>query len=315
MNKYLILLCLIILTCRLTFSQQEAQLLTMTSDYLLYLPDGYDVDPDKKWPLLFFLHGAGERGDDVEKVKVHGPPKIVGKKDLPFIIVSPQCPRGEWWDPFVLNRLYDKIVGEHQVDLDRVYLTGLSMGGFGTWDWAAENPEKFAAIAPICGGGNPNNVWKIRHIPTWVFHGDSDVVVPLQMSDVMVEGMKAMDADVQFTVYPNVGHDSWTETYDNEKLYEWFLSHSRKKLPQVTVEASILKTYVGDYEHPEIGTINVAYEQDKLWVKTARQKRPLVPESPDRFRVVLLGQSLVSFFEEGMTIYMDGRIETAPKVK
>ena len=315
MNKYLILFSLSLVTWTASFSQQEAQVLTISSDYLLYLPDGYDSDPDKKWPLLFFLHGAGERGDNVEKVKVHGPPKIVEKKDLPFIIVSPQCPTGEWWEPYLLNRLFDKIVEAHRVDLDRVYLTGLSMGGFGTWAWAAENPEKFAAIAPICGGGNPNNVWKIRHIPTWVFHGDSDVVVPLQMSDVMVEGMKAMDADVQFTVYPDVGHDSWTATYDNEKLYEWLLSHSRQPFPEATVESAVLQSYQGEYEHPEIGTITVAFEQDKLWFKTARQKRPLIPESSDRFRVVLLGQSLVTFVPEGMTIYMDGRIETAPKIK
>ena len=182
MKKYLILFGLGLLTTVYASAQQNAQVLTMSSEYLLYLPEGYEADADKEWPLMFFLHGAGERGSDIDKVSVHGPPKIVKEKDLPFIIVSPQCPAGEWWDPYMLNRLYDKIVEEHRVDKDRVYLTGLSMGGFGSWDWASENPEKFAAIAPICGGGNSQAVWKIRHLPTWVFHGDADPVVPLQMS-------------------------------------------------------------------------------------------------------------------------------------
>ena len=123
-----------------------------------------------------------------------------------------------------------------------------------------------------------------------------------------------MEADVQFTVYPDVGHDSWTETYDNEKLYEWFLSHSRKPMPKAEVDGSILQSYTGNYEHPEIGPIEVAYEEDKLWFKTARQKRPLVPENENRFRVVLLGQGLVQFSPDGMKIYMNDRVETASKL-
>ncbi|MGE5608986.1 MAG: prolyl oligopeptidase family serine peptidase [Bacillota bacterium] len=197
-------------------------------DYLLYLPEAYDKDSAKKWPLILFLHGAGERGSDVNKVKVHGVPKIVeGKKDFPFIVVSPQCPEDRWWEPFELNALLDEIMASYRVDADRVYLTGLSMGGFGTWDLAMRSPGRFAAIAPICGGGNPVMAFRIKDIPAWVFHGEADPVVPLQRSVEMVEALKKVKADVKFTTYPGVGHDSWTQTYENPELYTWFLSHRR----------------------------------------------------------------------------------------
>src|ERR1700756_5414953 len=122
-------------------------------DYLLYLPEGYDKE-EKAWPLLLFLHGAGESGHDLNKVKIHGPPKLIeAGKSFPMIVVSPQAPR-MGWDVPTLNALLDDIVATHKVDRDRVYVTGLSMGGFGTWALAAAYPDKFAAIMPICGGGD-----------------------------------------------------------------------------------------------------------------------------------------------------------------
>ena len=198
------------------------------ADYLLFLPADYGKDPAKKWPTILFLHGAGERGSDVNLVKVHGPPKIVEqKKDFPFIVISPQCPAGGWWDPQTLIALLDEVSADHAVDPDRVYLTGLSMGGYGTWETAIRHPDRFAAIAPICGGGNKHRVRGIKHVPTWVFHGDKDGAVPVAESIEMVDALKAAGGDVQFTRYPDAEHDSWTETYNNPKLYDWFLSHTR----------------------------------------------------------------------------------------
>jgi predicted peptidase len=196
--------------------------------YLLYLPEGYDKDPDKKWPLILFLHGAGERGDNLEKVKIHGPPKLVehGRK-LPFIVVSPQCPADSWWEPVSLNALLDEVQDRYRVDPDRIYVTGLSMGGFGTWDLATRYPERFAAIAPICGGGNKLLVGRIKSVPVWAFHGDADPVVPVKRTDEMVEALKRAGGNVKYTCYPGVQHDSWTATYNNPELYEWFLSHKR----------------------------------------------------------------------------------------
>lgn len=194
--------------------------------YLLFLPEGYEQG-DKKWPLILFLHGAGESGDNLSKVKIHGPPKIVEKKaDFPFIEVSPQSP-GRGWNVDALKGLLDEVMHDYRVDRDRVYLTGLSMGGFGTWSLAAAHPEYFAAIAPICVGGNPSDAAKLKSLPIWVFHGAKDEVVPLDRSQQMVDALKEAGADVKFTVYPDAHHDSWTETYDNPKLYDWLLEHKR----------------------------------------------------------------------------------------
>ena len=122
--------------------------------YQLFLPSRYAEDRKKSWPLMLFLHGAGERGSDVERVKKHGPPRLVARrKAFPFVVVSPQCPEGERWKPDTLTALLDDVVSRYRIDEDRVYVTGLSLGGFGTWALAGEDPGRFAAIAPICGGG------------------------------------------------------------------------------------------------------------------------------------------------------------------
>src|SRR5579871_899561 len=190
--------------------------------YLLYLPKDYEKDADKKWPLILFLHGSGESGDDVEKVKTHGPPKLIAAgKEFPFIIVSPQSPGGGW-DTEALTYLLDEIQQKYRVDEDRVYLTGLSMGGYGTWALAIEHPDRFAAIAPIAGGGTPRRARRLKNIPTWVFHGAKDMTVPIKEDQDMVDALKAAGGDVKFTIYPDAGHDSWTQTYENPELFTWF---------------------------------------------------------------------------------------------
>lgn len=203
---------------------------TLRCRYLLYLPDGYD-QKQQKWPMILFLHGIGERGDDLEKVKKHGPPKLIeqGKK-FPFIVVSPQCPEGQWWSPEVLINLLDEIVDRYAVDTDRIYLTGLSMGGFGTWDLACLYSERFAAIAPICGGGRGFMADRLKSVPVWAFHGAKDNLVPLRESEEMVQAVNAFGGNAKLTVYPDAYHDSWTETYNNQELYDWFLRHRREKL-------------------------------------------------------------------------------------
>jgi predicted peptidase len=196
-------------------------------NYLVHLPEGY-AKSKKTWPLILFLHGAGERGNDLEKVKVHGVAKIAEKDPkFPFIVVSPQCPEGVWWSLEVLSLLLDKIEKTYRVDKSRIYLTGLSMGGYGTWALASQYPDRFAAIAPICGGGIPHLTFRIKDVPTWVFHGGKDDVVLADESHRMVEAMKKYGGKPKLTIYPNANHDSWTKTYENPKLYEWFLSHRK----------------------------------------------------------------------------------------
>ncbi len=197
-------------------------------DYLLYLPDDYDRK--EAWPLVVFLHGAGERGDDLERVKKHGPPKLIEQgKSFPAIVVSPQSAPRRWWHSQLLEltALVDEIVDKYKIDEDRVYLTGLSMGGFGTWALAAYSPDRFAALMPICGGGERMTARVLRRVPIWVFHGAKDPIVPLERSEVMVEGLKRAGSDVKFTVYPDALHDAWTATYDNPEVWEWLFQQKR----------------------------------------------------------------------------------------
>lgn len=206
--------------------------------YLLYLPKGYAEKKEERWPLMFFLHGSGERGSDVRRVAVHGPLKLVGQgTNFPFIIVAPQCPDNQLWEPEPLLQLLDLVTAKHAVDTNRVCLTGLSMGGYGTWSLGLRRPEKFAALAPICGGGNliemvlagPKHEAALRSLPVWAFHGAKDPVVPPAESERMVNALKkARHSNVRLTVYPEAQHDSWTQTYDDPKFYEWLLAQRRK---------------------------------------------------------------------------------------
>ena len=210
----------------------------VTSEYLIYLPKDYNARAKTRWPLILFLHGSGERGTNLSKVALHGPPKLVKQaRDFPFSIVSPQCPTNQRWDNDVLLALLDEIEEKYDVDKSRVYLTGLSMGGYGTWSLGLTHPERFAAIAPICGGGDlivllladPKKVSTIKTLGVWAFHGGKDPVVPPAESERMVDALRKTGCkDVVLTVFPEAQHDSWTETYNNPKLYDWFLAHQRK---------------------------------------------------------------------------------------
>jgi predicted peptidase len=208
---------------------------TQTLRYMLFVPSGYNVD-GKPWPLLLFLHGLGECSiDDLSRVKIHGPPSFVDERpDFPFVVVSPQLPPppGEMkdvptaWKPEPLIQLMDHVTKELNIDRTRVYCTGLSMGGYGTWRLVAKYPERFAAAVPICGGGEPAAMAQgLRRVPIWAFHGARDEVVPLNESEKMVKAVRCAGGDVRLTVYPDVAHDSWKRAYANPQVYEWMLSH------------------------------------------------------------------------------------------
>lgn len=200
-----------------------------TITYLLSLPADYEVKKNEKFPLLIFLHGSGERGTDINKVKVNGPPSFLdNRKDFPFITVSPQCPEGSWWITEDLQEMLEQLKKDLHIDNNRIYLTGLSMGGFGTWAWACAYPEQFAAIAPICGGGDIQFADELKSTPVWAFHGEADPVVSSKRTIEMVEAVNANGGKARMTIYPGVGHGSWVEAYKNEELYQWLLSNSRK---------------------------------------------------------------------------------------
>ena len=156
-------------------------------------------------------------------------PKLIEQgKEFPFIVVSPQCPLENYWPNMVetVMALVDEIIEKYDVDESRIYMTGLSMGGYGTWSIACTYPERFAAIVPICGGGQPYVARNLKAMPVWAFHGAKDNVVPLSESQKMVEAVKRAGGDAKLTVYPEAKHNSWTEAYSNEELYKWMLSYS-----------------------------------------------------------------------------------------
>ncbi len=221
-------------TSNFVHSQQVPKEISFKSEtltgYLVYTPENYRLDESVTWPLILFLHGMGERGDSIALVTVHGPPKNVATNhNFPFIVVSPQLSdKVRRWSTSELSALLDDIIAAYQVDISRIYLTGLSMGGYGTWSWASSEPRRFAAIAPFCGGGNPEEAYKIGNTPTWVFHGEEDKAVPITESEKMVEALGKAGGNVRFTRYSNTGHLCWDEAYDSGILYDWFL-HFQKQ--------------------------------------------------------------------------------------
>jgi predicted peptidase len=197
-------------------------------NYLLSLPRTYAAKGPGV-PLILFLHGSGERGTDLNKVKAWGPPAIADKDpDFPFMVVSPQLPDGEAWHALTLKALLDDVLAKYNVDRARVYLTGLSLGGYGAWDLAIRYPHYFAAVAPICGGGIARAAGSMRAIPTWVFHGKKDDAVPEEESGRMVAALQAAGGNVQYTVLPEGGHiDAWVHAYEKAGLFAWFLKQRK----------------------------------------------------------------------------------------
>ncbi len=204
-------------------------------NYLLYQPQDDAANTsatDTRWPLLLFLHGAGERGDDLDKVKVHGPPRLIAEgREFPCIVVAPQCPAEKRWSIPLLARLLDGIQAELAVDSDRIYVTGVSMGGHATWALAIAQPERFAALVPICSLGDPTQVCAIRHVPVWAFHGELDDIVSVERSREMVEALRACGGSVWYTTYPDLKHDSWTRTYANPRVFAWLFAQRRGQAP------------------------------------------------------------------------------------
>jgi predicted peptidase len=195
--------------------------------FWVWLPREY-TQRSARWPLVVFLHGSGERGTDLEKVKVHGPPKQVAQgAAYPFILISPQLEAGARWDAERLHKLLVALQARLHADPRRCVGTGLSMGGFGMWQWATAYPRDLAAIAPVCGFGDPAKVAAMRSVPVRAYHGDQDPVVPLAPHAACVEALRAAGGTATLTVYPGVGHDSWTPAYNDPELIPWLLAQKQ----------------------------------------------------------------------------------------
>ncbi|GAA4435276.1 prolyl oligopeptidase family serine peptidase [Bremerella cremea] len=203
-----------------------------TLPFLCYQPSNFQADATM--PLLLFLHGAGERGTDLKLVTKHGPPKLIDQgEDFPMIVVSPQCPPEQWWADREnlegLFQLVQHLQDDLPVDPRRTYLTGMSMGGYGTFALTAAHGELFAAVIPVCGGGDLLNLGQLPKVPLWAFHGRDDDIVPLVRSEEIVDAIQKNGGDARLTIYDNVEHDSWSATYSNPDVYDWLLSHELPK--------------------------------------------------------------------------------------
>ncbi len=202
--------------------------------YLLALPDATVSPP---WPLLLFLHGSGERGTDLVRLPERGIPKeLAAGRHMPFLVVTPQCPPNTIWSVHsdALLALITHLQSCYPIDPRRIYLTGMSMGGSGTWHLAITSPHLFAAIVPICGDsvwyvGDPSQVCTIRHLPVWAFHGEQDTVIPVTVSQTLVDALNACGGQARLTIYPNVGHNCWNQAYATSELYTWLADQQRSE--------------------------------------------------------------------------------------
>jgi predicted peptidase len=218
-----------------------------TLNYRLLKPA--DFSPDKKYPLVIFLHGAGERGDDNAAQLKHCMVDFCTperRTKYPCYVLAPQCPTGEKWADIdwsaeqptypekisgslgLTMQVVDTMLADAAVDSQRVYVCGLSMGGFGTWDALSRRPNFFAAAIPICGGGDVSRVASFKQVPIWCFHGSDDQVVKVEKSRALIEALKAAGGEPRYTEYPGVGHNSWSQTFADEATYQWLFSQKRR---------------------------------------------------------------------------------------
>lgn len=214
--------------------------------YWLSLPESYRPGSGPNWPVIIFLHGSGECGSDLNAVLRQGIPKLLAAAPPPtddrtheatqllreqFIVVSPQCPENTGWDDDAVLGLLDDVLARHDGDPKRVYLTGLSLGGYATWTIGLRHPERFAAIVPIAGGGSFGDVYgssRSKDLAIWAFHGAQDGLVPVDESQRMINLLNNVGApEVKLTIYPDAEHDAWTRTYTDPNLYRWLLWHHR----------------------------------------------------------------------------------------
>ncbi len=207
-----------------------------------------NLEPGKKYPLVIFLHGAGERGNDNEVQLVHGVKDFANpgaRKKYPCFLVAPQCPVNKQWvqvpwsspshdmppkpsqPASLLVGLLDSLQKTLPIDADRVYITGLSMGGYGSWDLLARQPERFAAAVPVCGGGDEKKAERMKNVPIWAFHGGQDGAVPVSRSRNMVNAVNQAGGWAKYTEYPEVGHDSWNACYADPEMMAWLFAQVR----------------------------------------------------------------------------------------
>ena len=246
-------------------SQAQNNTKKVRYNYLTFLPENYDSLQHQLYPVIFYLHGRSVSGTNINRIKRYGLPFFLDRgKKMDFIVVAPQCPWGKnWASENWLDTIYSEVSSQYRIDPDRVYLTGMSLGGFGTWELANRYPHRFAAIAPLCGGGKTQWAENLPHLPVWVFHGTADRQVPVRRSDQMVEALKAQGAAVTYSRLKNTGHDIH-RTYNNDQLYEWFLRYTRRPFPIETDSIPAINSRTLAEVFPQLNEIPKSLPMDPI---------------------------------------------------
>ncbi len=250
--RYAVLLQFIILV-----SYANAQHIKAVKDpnlpyqFLVHYPEGYNENSNKKYPLLVYLHGRSIQGTDIERVKTYGVLyQIIKGLAIDFIVVAPQCQSG--WDNNKLLEVLNYAETKFPVDQERVYLTGMSMGGYGCWQFAGAYPERFAAIAPVCGGGNLKDAKKLKNLPHWVFHGALDKPVPIEESEKMIRAIRAEgNQKIEYSRFENWGHGEVHVVFGKKELYDWFLQYKKSEIHGNTKSVQV-KTEVQNTAQKEV---------------------------------------------------------------
>ncbi len=230
MNRFFLCLSLIISYLFAGAQTKPADKGKVKYAYSLYVPNDYQ-STERSYPLIIYLHGGSQRGNDLTKLNAYGLPQLINQgKEFPFIIASPQCPEGKYWSTDNwLEPLYSDLLAKYRIDARRVYLMGISMGGYGTWQTAVAYPDKFAAIVPLCGGcDDSTHICRIKHVPVWTFHGTADDKVPFGLTDRLVKRLRACQGTdrVRFTRLVKAGHEI-QYIFQRKKIYRWLLKQHR----------------------------------------------------------------------------------------
>lgn len=231
MKKVTLLFLLVFITTN-SFSQlkpfQTSTVRNEKMQFFLYTPK----QDQEKYPLVVFLHGGGQSGNEIDSVRTHGLPKLITEgRDFPFYVFAPQNPyKNGLWDDRLIDKMVDNLIDSLKIDTDRIYLTGLSRGGYGVWSMAINHPQKYAAMISVCAATIPMTYLNSRTaLPVWFFHGKKDNIVSVQQTIEAYDKLKTLNPDVKITIYPEANHDSWTKAFENDEVYEWLLTHGLNK--------------------------------------------------------------------------------------
>ncbi len=271
----------------LTYCQLIEKRSVITTDYLIYLPEQYTSDTLKKWPLLIYLYGGLGESSIAGLKKDYFPSRILSGKEYPFVIVTP-LKNTRLWNVDILKFLLSDVLTDYRIEENKIYLSGHSMGGHASWEWAFNSPDRFAAIIPVSGCSSESNItnpWKLRNLPIWIFHGEADEIVEIDCNQRIFDALQSYGGKPKFTKYPGVGHDTWEQTYKNEEIYQWLLQQDRRNnvpKPKELSKRNLSKfsgTYLIDRD-----TAEIIPENGKLSLTLNKKyNRKLVAESDSIF--------------------------------